>query len=90
MSLHHHADTVGEKAVLTIATLATASGGVDTVRETFHLLAGIWGDLAGILVSLLTVTWWSLKLADTLVAKWRARRALPLVGGPIGSPDRMP
>lgn len=91
MSLHHHSDRGLENAGLTFATLATASGSVDQVRETVHLLAGLWGDLAGVLVSLLTVTWWGLKVADTVLSKWRARRApLPLVGGPIGSPDRAP
>ena len=91
MSIHHHTGHAAENATMTVATLATASGSVDSVRETFHMLAGIWGDLAGILVSVLTVIWWALKVTDHLLARWRARRApLPFVGGPIGSPDRTP
>ena len=86
--MHQHLETHGERVKDTVATLlaaATASGGFEGVRDTFHLFAGIWGDCAAVLVSALTVLWWGLRLADTAIERWQARKAKRLLGGVLGS-----
>lgn len=91
--MHQHLDaaaTRAKDALATILAAATASGGVDAVRDTMHTLAGIWGDCAAVLVSLLTVVWWGIRLADTIVARLPAGRAKRLLGGIIGSSTDRP
>lgn len=86
--MHHHLEHHSERVKDTVATVlaaATATGGVDSVRATFHAFAGLWGDCAAILVSALTVLWWGIRLADTIVARLPAGRAKRLLGGIIGS-----
>jgi hypothetical protein len=56
------------------AIVASVSGGVSSVRETVHSLAGLWGDCAGALVSLLTIILLSFRLADGLKARKRRAR----------------
>lgn len=89
--MHPHLEQHGERAKDTAATLlaaATASGGFDSVRDTFHMFAGIWGDCAAILVSGLTVLWWGIRLFDTLASRWNERKLRRLLGGPAGSTPR--
>ena len=91
--MHQHLETHGERVKDTVATLlaaATASGGFEGVRDTFHLFAGIWGDCAAVLVSALTVLWWGLRLADSIVARLPAGRAKRLLGGIVGSSTDRP
>lgn len=56
------------------AVVASVSQGVHSVREGVHAVAGLWGDLAGALVSLLTVVLLSFRLADVIRARRRRSR----------------
>lgn len=87
--LELHAERVKDTAA-TVLAAATATGGIDSVRDTFHLLAGIWGDCAAVLVSFLTVLWWGIRLADTIVARLPPGRAKRLLGGIVGSSTDRP
>lgn len=85
--MHQHLEQHGERAkdvAFTVLAAATATGGSDTVRDTFHTLVGIWGDCAAVLVSGLTVLWWGLRLFDTLAARWQERQAKRMLGGLLG------
>lgn len=45
-------------AAATMFAAVAASGSVEKVRDTIHLIFGLIGDICGVLISLLTLAWW--------------------------------
>lgn len=61
MSENHHSPLLG-----TAGSVVSSMGMIDAVREHVHTLAGIVGDLGGMLVTLLTLCYW--------LTLWREKR----------------
>ena len=76
--MHHHFDHWREGAPRAWewgAVVASISGGVASVRDSVHSLAGLWGDCAGAVVALLTIILLSFRVNDAYHSrKGRPRR----------------
>ena len=75
--MHHHFEHWREGAPRAwewAAVVASISGGVDSVRETVHAVAGFWGDCAGALVALLTIVLLSFRVETALKGRKRRTR----------------